>query len=134
MHGFAAQTPHLTDGLILTGYSVNGTWQPYPRISSLWNLIKDNQPDRFPHTSSGYLTWNGLGSNQFWFFHYPNFDFAVLKDAEAGKWPFTVGEQLTAGTITAPATSYTKPVLVSGSFMALFSFILIQFSDTLRPI
>jgi hypothetical protein len=134
MHGFAAQTPHLTEGLILTGYSVNGTWQPYPRISSLWNLIRDNQPHRFPHTSSGYLTWNGLGSNQFWFFHYPNFDFAVLEHAEAGKWPFTVGEQLTAGTITAPAIEYTKPVLVSVSLTSLHSSVLMYATDTFRTI
>lgn len=113
MHGFAAQAPDLTDGLVLTGYSVNGTWQPFPRISSLWTLIKEDQPDRFANTSSGYLTWNGLGANQFWFFHYPNFDFSQLEQAEATKWPYSVGEQLTAGTIAAPATEYSKPTLVS---------------------
>ncbi|TEB24087.1 hypothetical protein FA13DRAFT_1639058 [Coprinellus micaceus] len=57
-----------------------------------------------------YLVWNSIINNQQNFFAYPNYDPAILKDTEAGKWSATIGEFLTAG--GSPALNYTNPVIV----------------------
>lgn len=57
IHGLAASAPNLTDGIVLTGYSTNGTWQTQWLVSTLFQLAKYHIPERFGNLSTGYLTW-----------------------------------------------------------------------------
>jgi hypothetical protein len=77
-----------------------------------------NNPTRFGGLSSGFVTWADQYSNQYIFFEYPYFDPAVLAAAEAGKFPFTIGELLTGSSPAFPqaAPKFTGPVLVRTPF------------------
>ena len=112
-HGLASAAPQLTDGLILTGYSSNDSFQPIWAASTTFHLASVNQPKRFGSRNSGYLTWPDEYANEFGFFLYPHFDPAVLAKAEATKYPFTVGEFLTQALIPMGKVGITGPVLVS---------------------
>ena len=103
--------PSLSDGIVLTGYSNNLTFQT-PFISTTNELASENQPTRLGNLASGYLTWANKYSNQFAFLAYPYFDPAVLIAAEANKWPFTVGEILSGFALNFAALEYKGPVLV----------------------
>ena len=110
----AGTTPALTDGVILTGFSTVDTYGAEFAISSNVHIAAETDPARFGDLSTGYVTWGGEWSNQYSFFHYPNFDPAVLKEAEATKVPFAVAEFLTA--VATKADAYEGPVLVRKFF------------------
>jgi pimeloyl-ACP methyl ester carboxylesterase len=112
-NGMAAKYPDLSDGIVLTGYSLNTTWQLWFEISTSFHLASENQPSRFGNLSSGYLTWGDKYYNQYSFLKYPYFDPKVLDQAEAGKQPFTLGELLTFPLVPFLAPKFAKPVLVS---------------------
>jgi pimeloyl-ACP methyl ester carboxylesterase len=107
-----ASTPDLSDGVVLTGYSLNATWFPWFERVSTFHLASENQPARFANRSSGYLTWGDKYTNQYAFLKYPYFDPKVLEKAEAGKYPFTLGEFITFPLIPNVASKFAKPVLV----------------------
>lgn len=111
-----ASTPDLSDGVVLTGYSLNATWFPWFERVSTFHLASENQPGRFSDFSSGYLTWGDKYSNQYAFLKYPYFDPQVLDKAEKGKNPFTLGEFITFPLLSAVAPKFEKPVLVRHSF------------------
>ncbi|KAK4908610.1 hypothetical protein LTR49_022513 [Elasticomyces elasticus] len=119
-HALVAADQHLSDGIVLTGYSTNLTWEDQFMASTGFHLARENQPSRFAGQSSGYLTWGDSLANQYSFFSYPFFDPAVLVKAEATKFPFSIGEILT--TATPPiAAAFTGPVLaVSGDADNIF--------------
>jgi pimeloyl-ACP methyl ester carboxylesterase len=107
-----ASTPDLSDGAVLTGYSLNTTWFPWFERVTTFHLARENQPKRFANRSSGYVTWGDKFTNQYAFLKYPFFDTKVLEKAEANKFPFTLGEFLTFGLLSAKAPGFAKPVLV----------------------
>jgi len=111
-NALVASRPELSDGVILTAYSHNTTWQRWFQIATAWHLASENQPARFGNISSGFLTWGDKFSNQYIFLKYPFFDPAVLASAEAGKQPFTVGELLTFPLAPVLAPRFAKPVMV----------------------
>lgn len=111
-NALAASTPDLSDGIVLTGYSLNTTWQPWFERASAFHLASENQPGRFANFSSGYLTWGDKYVNQYAFLKYPYFDPKVLDKAEEGKNPFALGEFITFALIPAVAPKFAKPVLV----------------------
>ncbi|KAE9986668.1 hypothetical protein EG328_004995 [Venturia inaequalis] len=111
-NALAATRPELSDGIVLTGYSLNATYQPWFLRASAFHLASENQPKRFSSLSSGYLTWGDKFTNQYAFLKYPHFDPEVLDKAEAGKFPFTLGEILTGGLIPVAAPNFAKPVLL----------------------
>jgi len=111
-NGLTAAEPALTDGIVLTGYSNNLTFQGL-FLATGGHLASENQPARFSGYSSGYLTWADKYYNQYDFLYYPYFDSNVLNAAEATKWPFTVGQLLTGGSLPFTSPNYKGPVLVS---------------------
>jgi pimeloyl-ACP methyl ester carboxylesterase len=111
-NALAASAPSLSDGVVLTGFSHTNTWQQWFLISTAYHLASLNQPSRFGKYSTGFLTWVDKFYNQFAFLTYPFFEPGLLDQAEASKWPFTLGEFITAGEVPVPAPSFTKPVLV----------------------
>ncbi|TKA83617.1 hypothetical protein B0A55_00436 [Friedmanniomyces simplex] len=109
-------THRSSDGIVLTGYSVNATWQRQFLISTNFHLARENQSQRFGDRGTGFVTWGDELANQYIFLSYPHFDPSVLAYAEANKYPFSVSEVLTGGVIPYNATAFTKPVLlISGA-------------------
>ena len=107
-----AMYPNISDGIILTGYSQNGTYVPVISAGMNWQLARLNQPARFRSLPSGYLTWANMGSNQYGFFTPGCFDLAMLAYAEANKMPATIGELLTLGSQPGSAPDFKGPVMV----------------------
>jgi pimeloyl-ACP methyl ester carboxylesterase len=117
-NGVAAGTPDLTDGVVMTGFSHNTTWNRWFEISTSFHLVSENQPARFGNASSGHLTWADKYANQYSFLTYPHFAPATLETAEATKFPFSVGEFFTQQFIPVPAPKFAKPVMVSFYFLS----------------
>ncbi|EXJ60637.1 hypothetical protein A1O7_04790 [Cladophialophora yegresii CBS 114405] len=111
--GLAAVAPGLSDGIVLTGYSALSQYTAFFIANTAFHLANQNQPKRFPPSkySSGFLTWPDKFGNQFSFLEYPYFDPAVLDRAEATKYPFTVGEFISASAVPVAAPNFPGPVL-----------------------
>lgn len=77
------------------------------------NTISENQPWRFGGRDTGLLTWPDMYAMQYLYFSYPDFDPIVLKNFDAYKRPYTVGQLLTIAGMTVPAVDYSGPLLVS---------------------
>jgi pimeloyl-ACP methyl ester carboxylesterase len=108
--GFAGAAPGLSDGVVLTGYSTNGSWGLNFAIASGFHLASETLPSKFGHLDKGFLTWPDELANQFLFFHYPQFDPKVLAGSERTKAPFSVGELLNVN--GGPAPAWNGPLLV----------------------
>ncbi|KAL9110406.1 MAG: hypothetical protein Q9187_008058 [Circinaria calcarea] len=161
----AVMYPAASNALILTGFSLNGSF--LPETLANWNskLARLNQPLRFGNISSsavraleqslnaslfglslyfpelisvvqstdildftsglqpgsfpqaanlptGYLTWVDPAANQFTFLYPPFFDPDIAVYAELHKFPYTVGEILTIGSVPKAAAAFTGPVQV----------------------
>lgn len=113
----AASAPSLTDGIALTGYSLNSSFQGQFLINSGMHLMKENHPARFANRSTGFLTWPDELANQYSFFAFPFFDPAVLAYVEAHKFPFSLAELLTETLVPVNASAFTGPALVSLTFL-----------------
>lgn len=104
--------PSASDGLILTAFS-----QDFAFIGATFDawasqLARYNQPKRFGHLPTGYLTWANASSNEKTFFHPGFFDPGILLFDEATKQPFTTGEVLTLGGSPPTVPGFTGPVQV----------------------
>lgn len=112
-NALAAMAPTLSDGVVLTGYSHQDQFQALFVASAGFRFANENQPARFPNTtySTGFLTWPDKYANQYAFLEYPFFDPVLLDVAEANKWPFTLGEFLSAPLIPSQAPQFKGPVL-----------------------
>lgn len=129
-HSFGSQlskalgihTPELTDGIVLTGFIDTQLGQSDYIASTSLHLVNTNQPARFPPSqySNGFLTWPDAYANQYSFLAWPSFDSAVLAQAEATKYPFTLGEFLSGSTIASPNSStFAGPVYYVASELDL---------------
>lgn len=110
----AAAAPGLTDGIVLTGYSALAEYQPLFLASSSFHIAAENQPRRFnnsDYNSTGFVTWPTKYSNQYSFLQYPFFDPLVLENAEATKYPWTIGELLSSPALPFSAAAFNGPVL-----------------------
>ncbi len=108
-----SRAPALSDGVVLTGYTHNGTWTNRLELSGGFRLARENQPARFGSLHPGFLTWGDEYAHQFAFFTYPNFDVEVLREAERRKWPFALGQLVTYFELDVFAGEFEGPVLVS---------------------
>jgi len=111
-HALVAAEPSLSDGVILTGYSNQQMYGSAFLINSNLLLASVANSTRFPpsHYPSGYATWPSQWSNQYAFFAYPEFDPAVLAQAEATKEPFTIAEFVSFPLLVLDAPSFKGPV------------------------
>jgi pimeloyl-ACP methyl ester carboxylesterase len=117
-NALVAAAPSLSDGIVLTGFSTDSSFGVEFAISTDFHIAKENQPDRLgAYTSNGWLTWGDELGNQYSFLHYPNFSPDVLAQAEATKFPFTIGELFTAIATKAPA--WDGPVLVCSDHLSM---------------
>ena len=132
--------PNISDGIVLTGFSMNASFVGYFGAGSNFEQAYLNQPFRLGNTSfstvesvlnmysltdyvaglslspslnypAGYLTNANIGANQYLFFLPGFFDPGVLLVGENTKQPVTVGELLTL--TSGPMTNaYAGPVLI----------------------
>ncbi|PMD39429.1 hypothetical protein L207DRAFT_529410 [Hyaloscypha variabilis F] len=108
-HGLAATAPHLSDGIVLTGFTYNKT-KDYPVVLG-GHSINANQPERFAHLGNGYLTWPDQYALQYVYFSWPDFDPGVVAAFEENKWPLSTGQLLTHPAYVLPAPAFTGPVM-----------------------
>ena len=132
--------PTISDGIILTGFSMNGSFVGYFASGGNFVLANKNQPFRFgsidyasaesvlniygltdyvagleiatpvPYVN-GYMTNANIDSQQYLFFLPGFFDPGLLLFGENSKQPVTQGELLTLGALT-PTNNYAGPVMV----------------------
>ena len=132
--------PQISDGIILTGFSLNGSFVGYFGAGASFVQANLNQPFRFGNVSlasarsflsqygledavnglepiqslnypAGYLTNANINSQQYLFFLPGYFDQDIVELGEATKQPTTPGELLTLGSIPA-INEFKGPVLV----------------------
>ncbi|EAW12224.1 uncharacterized protein ACLA_061860 [Aspergillus clavatus NRRL 1] len=116
-NGLVAAQPHLSDGIVLTGFSHNTSYTPLFETCLGFELARSNNPRRFRQHDSGYLTWGNEYANQCAFYTYPFFEPTVLQQAEASKAPFAISELLSFASVSLAAPNFTNPVLMlSGQF------------------
>ena len=123
-YALSALYPNLTDGIVLTGFSLNTSFAPYFLAGSnfqqahtlLSPLTKNGTTSKGSSNSAsyyppGYLISSNINANEVLFFYPPYFDRDILVFAEQNKKPVTVGELLTQD--SAPKQSpFTGPVLI----------------------
>jgi len=133
--------PHISDGIVLTGFSLNGSFVGLFGAGGDFVQANLNQPFRFGNVSTtlavesvlnmygladltagisppqglnypnGYLTNTNVNANQYLFFLPGYFDQGALIAGELTKQPVTVGELLTLGSVP-KVNAYAGPVLI----------------------
>jgi hypothetical protein len=101
--------PALSDGMVLTGFSHNGSFASYFLLGS--NFVLANEIPGFGSYSTGYLAASLPGA-QIDFFAPGNFDPQVLNISFASGQPVAPGEILTLAGLTATPNSFTGPALI----------------------
>ena len=111
----AAQVEKFLAGYNLTLMEVQSVVQS----TDLADFITGIEPSSLPKAANlpgGYLTWVDAGSNQYAFLFPGHFDPKVLPYTEKTKFPFTIGELLTIGSIPKVAMKFKGPVqILTGS-------------------
>lgn len=109
-YALTAMYPNITDGLVLTGFSMNASFVGYFAAGA--NFIEANENGTaLADYPNGYLVSSDIEAQQYLFFSPPYFSMEALSYAEATKQPVTVGELLTLGSLPMVNT-YAGPVLV----------------------
>lgn len=132
--------PKISDGIVLTGFSMNGSFVGLFGAGGGFVQANFNQPFRFGHVDTatveavlnmfsltdlmagvdstpglnypnGYLTNRNVNANHYLFFLPGYFDPGALLASEQTKQPVTVGELLTLGSLPM-MNAYAGPVLV----------------------
>lgn len=112
----ARMYPSITDGIVLTGFGTNASWQRDWQIGQGMHIASEQDPHRFrEYNSTGFVTWPDTVALQYLFFHYPRFSLEVLTETERNKWPYGIGE-IVPPVGAEVAAHYTGPVLVCFSF------------------
>lgn len=104
--------PSASNGLILTGFSLDSDFIGATFLAWASKLARNDQPKRFGHLPTGYLTWANASRNEETFFHPGFFDPGILLFDEATKQPFTTGEVLTLGGSPPTVPKFKGPVQV----------------------
>ena len=118
-YGLARDYPTASDGLVLTGFSVNSTFLSFFALGG--NFILASNVSSLSQYPDGYLAAGDVSAVQTNFFAPGNYDPNVLALAYETGEPVTVGEILTLG---APGVNhFTGPVFVitGGMFLMLNS-------------
>jgi pimeloyl-ACP methyl ester carboxylesterase len=110
-YGLARDDPSLSDGLVLTGFSTNGSFVPYFALGGNFVSVTTVSSLSAEYVA-GYLAAGDPSGVQTNFFAPGQFDPAVLTVAYTTGQPVTVGEFLTIGGEAAGVNHFTGPVLV----------------------
>ena len=111
-----ATYPNATDGIVLTGYSANGTWLPMTISGFNAKIANAQVPSRFNTTArrlpNSYFVWSDIYNNLLNFHHFPDANQSTLTLSEQRKQTVTTGELITIGSGIVP-TNFTGPVAVA---------------------
>lgn len=119
-YAMTAKYPSISDGIVLTGFSMNSTFLPYFEAGANFQQAQlgtkscqDNNSVsiHLQNYQLGYLTNGNIEANQYLFFYPPQFDVGILYFAEKARQPVTIGELLTLPSVP-KMTSFKGPVLV----------------------
>lgn len=110
-YALARDEPELSDGLVLTGFSQNGTFLPFFQLGGNFVAVSSNEVLASQYTA-GYLASGNPSAVQTNFFSPGQFDPEILALAAQTGQPVTVGELLTIGGATYGNNTFQGPVLV----------------------
>lgn len=114
MGASASNLTAISNGLAQFNITV-GEIQQVLQTTDLGDLFAGLQPTQLPHMAdlpSGYLTWTDAGSNQYAFLLPEYYDPSILQFAESSKFPYTLGELLTIGSLPKMAPMFKGPVQI----------------------
>ncbi|KAF6821385.1 hypothetical protein CPLU01_12519 [Colletotrichum plurivorum] len=109
-YALTAMYPDASDGIILTGFSQNGSYVPQFLLGGAF--VPANSVPALSDYVDGYMASGYEGATHIGFFAPGDFDPAILTAAYQTGKPVTVGELLTIGGETATPNSFSKPVLI----------------------
>lgn len=109
-YALTAAEPSISDGIVLTGFSQNGSFAAYFTLGS--NLIIANTIPALSSYVTGYLAPATVQGAHIDFFAPGQFDPNVLQVAYATGQPVTPGEVLTLAGASAAPNPFAKPVLI----------------------
>ncbi|TVY22612.1 hypothetical protein LHYA1_G008564 [Lachnellula hyalina] len=95
----AASEPDIADGLILTGFSYNGSNPNNFALAAQLKIASSLNPAKWNRLDTGYVTPVDIYANVNGFFKAPDYDLAVAEYTEYNKAPFAIGEFLTVTAI-----------------------------------
>jgi pimeloyl-ACP methyl ester carboxylesterase len=113
-YALTAMYPNISDGIVLTGFSQNGSFVPFFMLGGNFVDVKEN-PVLAPTYTHGYLAAGNPSGVQTNFFSPGDFDPEILAFAAATGQPVTIGELLTIGGETGSLNHFAGPVhIVTG--------------------
>ncbi|KAJ5766005.1 uncharacterized protein N7511_003621 [Penicillium nucicola] len=109
-YGLTAKYPDLSDGIILTGFSMNASFMGMFISGANFQQARLDKGRESDYTA-GYFTSGDISNNMYLYFAPGNFDTDLLAYAEATKQPSTIGEILTVASM-APLNQFAGPVYI----------------------
>lgn len=107
----ASNYPSDFDAIVLTGFSMNGSFVGLFVAGANFIQANLNKDENLKDYVNGYLVSSDIGAQEYLFFKPYHYDIGILRAAEANKKPVTVGEALSLASLTA-SNAYAGPVLV----------------------
>ena len=110
-YALTAMYPDISDGIVLTGFSMNASFVGFFELGGNFVQAALNVPKRLGHYPRGYLINSDAEALETLFLlpgHYPS---PLLAIGEATKQPVAIGELLTLGSLPMK-NAFEKPVLV----------------------
>ncbi|KAJ5216966.1 hypothetical protein N7468_009974 [Penicillium chermesinum] len=109
-YAVTAKYPGLSDGIVLTGFSMNSTFLPWFLIGSGFQQARSGKnPQNY---TAGYLSPATPSNVEYNFFYPGSFDPKLLALTFQTSQPVTIGELLTIGSAAPLQSNFTGPVLV----------------------
>ncbi|SMR45010.1 unnamed protein product [Zymoseptoria tritici ST99CH_3D1] len=109
-YALTAMYPDISDGIVLTGFSQNGTFLPFFQLGG--NFVQANLNSALSKYPDGYLAAGSPSGVQTNFFSPGDFDPLLLPVAFKTGQPVTVGELLTIGGAAGAVNQFRGPVLI----------------------
>ncbi|KAH8900407.1 alpha/beta-hydrolase [Thozetella sp. PMI_491] len=109
-YGLAAAQPNITDGIVLTGFSMSSSFIPFFAYGG--NFVLARTQSALSSYPDGYLAGGDPTGAQLNFFAPGQFDPDILPEAVAVGQPVTAGELLTVTGPLVPENAFAGPVLV----------------------
>lgn len=102
--------PNISDGIVLTGFSLNDTWQPELVFGG--DLVQSNNINKFAHLQNGYVSVGSVSATQLLFFAPGDFDPEILEGAAESAAPIAMGELLNSEGLIGVNNTFSDPVLI----------------------
>lgn len=127
-YALAHMYPNITDGIVLTGFTMNSSFVGLFAAGGNFQQAQENKPARFANVSTsigaanislqgpeavpaGYMVSSNAAANKYLFLKPTYYDPEILTYAENTKQTVTQGELLTLGSLPM-SNDYTGPVMV----------------------